>query len=189
MSFSRFLHSFTLCRRFSKSKEERRDDDHVEEGRTHESAKNHGGHGCLNLVSWLVSCENERNQGERVPKCRHENGKEPFHGPSKNRVVKILLPFFALNVANVGDEHDSVSSRDAKDSDKSDHGSDRKDSSAQVHAANGPDEAKDADVGIAAGAGRAVIFRKGEKVRVVAEEDMLTALMEEVEKTPVPNAG
>ena len=46
---------------------------------------------------------------------------------------------------------------------------------------NGPGEAKDADVGIAAGAGRAVIFRKGEKVRVVAAADMLTALMEEVE--------
>ncbi|MCH7712438.1 MAG: flavodoxin-dependent (E)-4-hydroxy-3-methylbut-2-enyl-diphosphate synthase [Chloroflexi bacterium] len=50
---------------------------------------------------------------------------------------------------------------------------------------NGPGEAKDADVGIAAGAGRAVIFRKGEKVRVVPEADMLTALMEEVENTPV----
>ena len=46
---------------------------------------------------------------------------------------------------------------------------------------NGPGEAKDADVGIAAGAGRAVIFRKGQKARVVAAEDMLTALMEEVE--------
>ncbi len=50
---------------------------------------------------------------------------------------------------------------------------------------NGPGEAKDADVGIAAGAGRAVIFRKGQKVRVVSEEEMLTALMEEVESTPV----
>ena len=47
---------------------------------------------------------------------------------------------------------------------------------------NGPGEAKDADVGIAAGAGRAVIFRKGQKVRVVPEAEMLTALMEEVEK-------
>ena len=51
---------------------------------------------------------------------------------------------------------------------------------------NGPGEAKDADVGIAAGAGRAVIFRKGLKVRVVPEEEMLSALMEEVEKTPAP---
>ena len=50
---------------------------------------------------------------------------------------------------------------------------------------NGPGEAKDADVGIAAGAGRAIIFRKGEKIRVVPEAEMLTALMEEIEKTPV----
>ena len=46
---------------------------------------------------------------------------------------------------------------------------------------NGPGEAKDADVGIAAGAGRAVIFRKGQKVRVVTADEMLSALMEEVE--------
>ena len=45
---------------------------------------------------------------------------------------------------------------------------------------NGPGEAKDADVGIAAGAGRAVIFRKGRKARIVDEADMLAALMEEV---------
>ena len=50
---------------------------------------------------------------------------------------------------------------------------------------NGPGEAKDADVGIAAGAGRAIIFRKGEKIRVVQEAEMLDALMEEIEKTPV----
>ena len=47
---------------------------------------------------------------------------------------------------------------------------------------NGPGEAKDADVGIAAGAGRAIIFRKGQKARIVDEADMLTALMDEVEK-------
>ena len=47
---------------------------------------------------------------------------------------------------------------------------------------NGPGEAKDADVGIAAGAGRAIIFRKGRKARIVDEADMLTALMDEVRK-------
>ncbi len=45
---------------------------------------------------------------------------------------------------------------------------------------NGPGEAKDADVGIAAGAGRAIIFRKGQKSRIVDEADMLSALIEEV---------
>ena len=47
---------------------------------------------------------------------------------------------------------------------------------------NGPGEAKDADVGIAAGVGRAIIFRKGKKVRIVDESDMLDALMDEVHK-------
>ena len=47
---------------------------------------------------------------------------------------------------------------------------------------NGPGEAKDADVGIAAGAGRAIIFRKGQKAKIVAEAEMLSALMEEVGK-------
>jgi len=46
---------------------------------------------------------------------------------------------------------------------------------------NGPGEAKDADVGIACGKGKGVIFKRGEKVAVVAEKDFLTALMREVE--------
>ncbi len=46
---------------------------------------------------------------------------------------------------------------------------------------NGPGEAKDADVGIACGKGRGVIFKKGRKLRTVAEADYLEALMQEVE--------
>lgn len=53
---------------------------------------------------------------------------------------------------------------------------------------NGPGEAKDADVGIAAGAGRAVIFRKGNKTRVVEEVDMISALMEEVRRVEAEGA-
>ena len=45
---------------------------------------------------------------------------------------------------------------------------------------NGPGEAKDADVGIAAGVGRAIIFRKGKKSKIVEEADMLDALMAEI---------
>ena len=46
---------------------------------------------------------------------------------------------------------------------------------------NGPGEAKDADVGIACGKGKGVIFKRGEKVAVVEEKDFLEALMREVE--------
>ncbi|HLB22555.1 MAG TPA: flavodoxin-dependent (E)-4-hydroxy-3-methylbut-2-enyl-diphosphate synthase [Dehalococcoidia bacterium] len=64
---------------------------------------------------------------------------------------------------------------------------------------NGPGEAKMADLGIAGGKGRGVIFKKGEIVRTVDEPEFLTALIEEGEKiiadieagiyTPVSHAG
>ncbi|OGO20263.1 MAG: 4-hydroxy-3-methylbut-2-en-1-yl diphosphate synthase [Chloroflexi bacterium RBG_16_50_9] len=47
---------------------------------------------------------------------------------------------------------------------------------------NGPGEARDADIGIACGRGKGVIFKKGKKVGVTEEKDFLTALMREVEE-------
>lgn len=49
-------------------------------------------------------------------------------------------------------------------------------------AVNGPGEAREADVGIAGGDGCAVIFRKGEIIRKVSEENILNELMEEIKK-------
>ena len=47
---------------------------------------------------------------------------------------------------------------------------------------NGPGEAKEADIGVAGGDGCGLIFRKGEILRKVAENEILPALLEEVEK-------
>lgn len=47
---------------------------------------------------------------------------------------------------------------------------------------NGPGEAREADLGIAAGKGKGVIFKRGEIVRHVLESEMVDALMEEVAK-------
>ena len=47
---------------------------------------------------------------------------------------------------------------------------------------NGFGEAKEADLGIAAGAGKGVIFKKGIPIRHVLEADMVQALLEEVER-------
>ena len=46
---------------------------------------------------------------------------------------------------------------------------------------NGPGEARDADIGIACGKGKAVLFKKGEKIGVVEEKDYVAVLMREVE--------
>ena len=47
---------------------------------------------------------------------------------------------------------------------------------------NGPGEARDADIGVACGAGSGAVFVKGEVVRKVAEADIVDALMEEIGK-------
>jgi (E)-4-hydroxy-3-methylbut-2-enyl-diphosphate synthase len=45
---------------------------------------------------------------------------------------------------------------------------------------NGFGEAKEADLGIAAGSGKGIIFKRGVPIRHVKEEDMVRALLEEV---------
>lgn len=47
-------------------------------------------------------------------------------------------------------------------------------------AVNGPGEARAADIGIAGGRGSALLFKKGEIVEKVGEEDLFTRLMEEI---------
>ena len=47
---------------------------------------------------------------------------------------------------------------------------------------NGPGEAREADIGIAGGDGMGLIFKKGEIYKKVPEEELLSALMEEIDK-------
>ncbi len=51
-------------------------------------------------------------------------------------------------------------------------------------AVNGPGEAREADIGIAAGKGSGFLIRKGEFVRRVKEEDLVDVLIEEIERLP-----
>ena len=45
---------------------------------------------------------------------------------------------------------------------------------------NGPGEARDADLGVACGQGKGVLFENGQKIRTVAEEDIVDELMKEI---------
>lgn len=49
-------------------------------------------------------------------------------------------------------------------------------------AVNGPGEAKDADIGIAGGVGKCLIFKNGEILRSVSEKDAIDELLREIEK-------
>ena len=46
---------------------------------------------------------------------------------------------------------------------------------------NGPGEARDADIGVACGKGSGVVFKHGEVVRKVSEDQIVDALMSEIE--------
>ena len=47
---------------------------------------------------------------------------------------------------------------------------------------NGPGEAREADLGIAAGGGKGMIFKRGEKLYTVPESEMVDVLMREIDK-------
>jgi (E)-4-hydroxy-3-methylbut-2-enyl-diphosphate synthase len=49
-------------------------------------------------------------------------------------------------------------------------------------AVNGPGEASEADLGIAAGKGSALLYRKGEYVRKIKEDEIIAVILEELEK-------
>ncbi len=52
-------------------------------------------------------------------------------------------------------------------------------------AVNGPGEASEADIGIAAGKGVGILYRKGEVIKRVKEEEIVKAILEEVERFKV----
>ena len=49
-------------------------------------------------------------------------------------------------------------------------------------AVNGPGEAREADLGIAGGEGEGLLFKKGQILRKVPEDQLLQALLDEVDK-------
>lgn len=49
-------------------------------------------------------------------------------------------------------------------------------------AVNGPGEARQSDIGIAGGIGEALLFKKGEIIRKIKEDDIVPTLLEEIEK-------
>ncbi|MDA8228457.1 MAG: flavodoxin-dependent (E)-4-hydroxy-3-methylbut-2-enyl-diphosphate synthase [Desulfitobacterium hafniense] len=54
---------------------------------------------------------------------------------------------------------------------------------------NGPGEAREADIGIAGGKGMGLLFRKGEIVSRLPEEDLLPALLQEIERYVLENSA
>jgi (E)-4-hydroxy-3-methylbut-2-enyl-diphosphate synthase len=56
-------------------------------------------------------------------------------------------------------------------------------------AVNGPGEAREADLGVAAGRGNGMIYREGKAIRRVTEEEIVPALLEEIERFVADKSG
>lgn len=54
---------------------------------------------------------------------------------------------------------------------------------------NGPGEASEADIGIAAGKGVAILYRKGEVIKRIREEEIVSTILEEVDRFQPENAN
>ncbi len=51
---------------------------------------------------------------------------------------------------------------------------------------NGPGESRDADIGVACGKNRAVLFKKGQIIRIIEKKDILYELFKEIDNEVVP---
>ena len=49
-------------------------------------------------------------------------------------------------------------------------------------AVNGPGEAREADIGIAGGNGEGLLFKKGQVIRKIKEENLISELIEEIKR-------
>ena len=47
---------------------------------------------------------------------------------------------------------------------------------------NGPGEAKEADIGIAGGDGKGILFKKGKVIRKIAQDELVSSLLKEIDE-------
>src|SRR5215213_9813951 len=91
---------------------QRGQDEQVQQRRGEQPTKNHDRHGVLYLITGDAARYRQRYQ--RQPRCRggHQDRREPFLGPAQDELGPKLLALFSLQVLEVADHQDPVSSRD-----------------------------------------------------------------------------
>src|SRR5215212_4061627 len=95
-------------------------DEQVKQRRGDQPAQNDDRHGVLDLITGDAARNRQGN--ERQPRSRggHQDRREPLLRPAQDEPGPELLALFALEVLEVADHQDPVSSRDAEHGQKSD---------------------------------------------------------------------
>src|SRR5215217_5078360 len=112
---------------------QRGQDEQVQQRRGHQPPQNHYRHGVLDLMSSHAACNRKRYQRQPRSPSGHQDGRQPLLRPAQHQTGPERLAFFTLQVLEVADHKDPVSSRDAEHGQKPDQRTQREDASAHPH--------------------------------------------------------
>src|SRR5215218_8536628 len=105
----------------------------VQQRRGHQPPQNHDRHGVLDLITGDAASNRKRYQRQPRSRGGHQDRRQPLLGPAKHQTGPERLALFTLQVLEVADHQDPVSSRYAKDGQKPDQRAKREDTSTYPH--------------------------------------------------------
>src|SRR5215207_4384765 len=108
-------------------------DEQVQQRRGHQPPQNHYRHGMLDLMTSHAARHRQRHQRKTRSTGGHQDGREALLRPAKHQTGPERLALFALQVLEVADHQDPVSSRYAEHGQKPDQRTQREDGAAHPH--------------------------------------------------------
>src|SRR5215218_6569981 len=115
------------------SEVQRGQDEEVQQRRGDEPPKNHDRHGVLYLMTSHAARNRKWHQRQPRSPGGHQNRRKPLLGPAKHQTGPELLALFVLEVLEVADHQDPVSSCDAEHGQEPDQRAQREDAAAHPH--------------------------------------------------------
>src|SRR5215211_5197645 len=112
---------------------QRGQDEQVQQRRGHQPPQNHYRHGVLDLMTSHAASNRKRYQRQSRSPRGHQDGREALLRPAKHQTWPERLTLFMLQVLEVADHQDPVSSRYAEDGQKPDQRTQREDTSTHPH--------------------------------------------------------
>src|SRR5215211_3635324 len=112
---------------------QRGQDEQVQQRRGHQPPQNHDRHGVLDLMTSHAARNRKRYQRQPRSPSGHQDRREALLRPAQHQTWPERLALFALQVLEVADHQDPVSSRYAEHGQKPDQRTQREDAPAQPH--------------------------------------------------------
>src|SRR5215207_6628366 len=123
--------TFRRSHRSPESQVQRGQYEQVQQRRGHQPPQNDYGHGVLDLMTGDAASDRQRYQRKPSSPRGHQDRREPLLRPAQYQTWPEHLALFLLQVLEVADHQNPVSSRDAEHGQKPDQRAQREDAPAQ----------------------------------------------------------